>query len=94
MKSVYICIALILVAFATGWTANSWQDDSVKLAIEQATTKSREASTKAAAEAIAKIEVKNTTINAKVIERIKTETVYAECRHSPDTYQLILEAFK
>ena len=48
----------------------------------------------AAAREVAKIEVKNVTIQGKVIERIRTETVYSECRHSPDTWKLIQEAFK
>lgn len=87
-------ICLVSGAFLAGWVAKGWKDDSIKLAIEQATAQSRDASATAAAAAIAKIQISNTTIQGKVIERIRTETVYAECRHSPDTYNLILEAFK
>jgi len=87
-------VGLIVGAFLAGWTAKGWKDDSIKLAIEQATSLSRDASATAAAEAIAKIQVSNTTIQGKVIERVRTETVYAECKHSEDTYNLILEAFK
>ena len=56
--------------------------------------KARKEALSAAADAIAKIDVKNVTIQGKVIERISTETVYLDCKHSPDTWQLIQEAFK
>ena len=60
----------------------------------EAEDKARAEALEAAAREVAKIEVKNVTIQGKVIERIRTETVYSECRHSPDTWKLIQEAFK
>lgn len=60
----------------------------------EAEDKARTAALDAAAREIAKIDVKNVTIQGKVVERIRTETVYADCRHSPDTWKLIQEAFK
>lgn len=56
--------------------------------------KAREEALSAAADAIAKIDVKQVTIQGKVIERIRTETVYSDCKHSPDTWALIQEAYK
>ena len=60
----------------------------------EAEDKARAEALDAAAREVAKIEVRNVTIQGKVIERIRTETVYSECRHSPDTWNLIQEAFK
>lgn len=89
-----VVLSLLAGMFLLGWTVRGWHSNSVELAVERATQLSRDASAQSAAEAIAKISVTNTTVQAKVIERIRTETIYAECRHSPDTYDLILEAFK
>lgn len=86
-------IGLVAGAFIAGWVAKGWKDDSIKLAIEQATAQSRDASATAAAAAIAKIQISNTTIQGKVIEKIRVEKEYQTCRHSPDAYQLILDAF-
>jgi hypothetical protein len=46
----------------------------------------------AAAEAIAKIKPKYTTIQNEVQREIHTETVYADCRHSPDGLRLVNQA--
>lgn len=61
---------------------------------KDAADKVRKEALSAAADAIAKIDVKNVTIQGKVIERIRTETVYSDCVHSPDTWALIQQAYK
>lgn len=83
-------VVLLLLSFAGGWSVRGWKDDSIKQAIDDSAKKSRQA----AAEQIAKIQIVNTTVQNKVIERIRTEIQYQECRHSPDTFKLILEAFE
>lgn len=85
-----IAAGLLIVSFAMGWSVRGWKDDSIKQAITESTQKSRDA----AADQIAKIQVVNTTVQNKVIERIRTEVQYKDCKHSPDTFNLILEAFK
>lgn len=93
MRNYLIAIAAIIL-FAAGWSVRGWKDNSIKQAIEEAAQKSRDASSLAAAEQIAKIQITQTTIQNKVIERIRTEVQYQECKHSPDTFKLILDAFK
>lgn len=61
------------------------EDAIVRKVLDTATAK--------AAEAIAKINIKNTTINNKVREIIKTELVYTECKHTSDAFQKIKEAY-
>jgi hypothetical protein len=93
LKSVAL-VTLSVALFSAGWVVKGWSDDSSTRRIEQAITKTREISNGVAASAIAGITVNNTTIQGKVIERVRTETVYAECRHSTETHQLIKDAFK
>ena len=61
--------------------------------IELEQHQAREEALSAAASEIAKIDVKQITIQGKVIERIRTEQVYTECKHSPETFNMIKEAF-
>jgi len=61
---------------------------------ELSARKASENAQQAAAIEIAKIEIRNTTIEAKIIERVKTEKVYQDCEHTDETYKLILEAYR
>mgnify|MGYP001573609545 CR=1 FL=1 len=85
-------VAALLVA--AGWFGHSWYTDSNTLRIERATNAAVSAASKAAAEQIAGIKITNTVIHGKIIERVRTETVYQTCSHSPETFQLIQQAFK
>ncbi len=73
------------VATATGfnvgskWTQAKWDSAVV------AQAKGEAAALKAAAEAIAKIEVKSETIIRPLRTEIRTNTVYRECKHSDDS---------
>ena len=86
----YSALISLVAAFVGGWIGHGLYNDKVAEAIEA----TRKEAAQSAAEEIAKITVTNTTITGKVIERVRTETVYAECKHSPDTFNLIKDAFK
>jgi hypothetical protein len=43
------------------------------------------------AQEIAKLKVENTTVQGKIIERVRTEIVYTECKHSDSDYKLLTE---
>lgn len=83
-----IVIALALVA--SGWLLRGWRDDSIQLAIVEAAN----ASQLAAAKEIAKIQIKNTVIEQKIIEHTFHDPVYQDCKHSPEEYNYIKELFK
>ena len=81
---------LIMAAlFAAGWVSHGMYNTKITEAIALA----RQEAAQSAAQEIAKITVSNTTIQNKVVERIRTETVYQDCKHSSDTFNLITEAF-
>ena len=89
LKEYYVIIGLVLV-FSMGWGSHVLYSNSITEAIALA----RQEASMSAAQEIAKITATNTTIQQKVIERVRTETVYSECRHAPDTYQLIKDSLK
>ena len=86
----YQTVIFLVLVFVMGWIAHGMYSDSVVKAIEE----TRKEAAQSAATEIAKITITNTTVQGKVIERIRTEQVYSECQHSPDTYELIKGAFK
>jgi len=86
----YAGIALGLALVASGWTLRGWRDDSIKVAILEAAKVSQQATAKE----IAKIEVKNTVIHQKMVERTYHEPVYTDCKHSPEAFDQIKELFK
>lgn len=92
-----VLLGWVISAGGAGWYGFGLGYDRhvAEIATQQAAAEAaRKEALDAAAREIAKIEVKNVTIQGKVVERIKTETVYADCKHSPDTWKLIQEAFK
>lgn len=92
-----VLLGWVLSVIGAGWYAmNLGYDKHITeiAAQRESDEKVRKEALDAAAREIAKIDVKNVTIQGKVIERIRTETLYSECRHSPDTWNLIQEAFK
>ena len=86
----YQAVIFMALLFIAGWLGHGLYSDAVTKAIEE----TRKLAAESAAQEIARIEIKNTTVTGKVIERVRTETVYAECRHSPDTFGLIKDAYK
>jgi len=86
---------LALVAAVAFGNHHGYQSRLGEEAIEQqAAEKGRKEALAAVAAEIAKIDVKQVTIQGKVIERIRTEQVYSECKHSPESWALIQEAYK
>ena len=83
--------ALIFMAalFVAGWVSHGIYSNKVAEAIALA----RQEAALSAASEIAKITVSNTNVYNKVVERTRTETVYQDCQHSSDTFNLINEAF-
>ena len=84
---ILIGLALVLSIFATGFGAGVW----VRTSIE---AKAQQAAIKASVEAIKQIQITNTTIQNKTREIIKTETVYTECRQTPEMWELLQKAYK
>lgn len=87
-------ILLLVSLVLLGWFGRGWYDDSQTLRVEQVIAKTKEEAQAGAAAAIAKIEVKNTVVNQKVVEHTYHDPVYQECRHTPEAYQQILDLFK
>jgi hypothetical protein len=81
-------IAICAALYAFGWITHSWYQDGVEkqvrafLTVQQANT----------AKQIASITASQTVINNKVVEKVRTEKVYLECKHTPDTLLLINQA--
>lgn len=86
----YAGIAIALALVASGWTLRGWRDDSIKVAIMEA-AKAAQLET---AQEIAKIEVKNTVIQQKIIEHTFHDPVYQDCKQSPEDFQYIKDLFK
>ena len=84
---VLIALISVMAVFGIGFIAGVWVKDSLYIRAQQA-------SMEGAAAAIAKIDVKQTTINQRIIERIRTEKVYSECRHSPEAFKTLLESYQ
>jgi len=82
--------SIIIASFASGWLLHGWKFDSDALIV----AKAQEAAQIATAKEIAKIEIKNTVINQKIIERTYHEPVYQDCKHSPEAFEQIKELFK
>jgi glutamine synthetase len=59
---------------------------------EQRIESAKQAMAEAAAEAISKIKVVNTTVQNEVQREIRTNTVYADCKHSDDGLRLLNNA--
>lgn len=88
----------VVAALAGAGGAGYWKGgndaEAEHLRIEKAQEQAHKDALQAAAKEIAKIDVKSVTIQGKVIERIRTEQVYTECRHSPDAWKLVQEVYK
>ena len=60
--------------------------------INKVSTTAKEAASLGAADAIAKIEVRHVTIQGKLQKEVFTNTVYADCKHTPASLQLLNDA--
>jgi hypothetical protein len=95
----WLILAVTLLVGAAGATGY-WQGGKHKAnAIEAQAAreaalieKARDAAIDGAAQAIAAIEVKNTTIRQKVEVQTREVPIYRECRHTADTLSLLNDA--
>lgn len=94
MIKYYLIGGMVIFLLSLAFYGGMRLEQSNQMRLEQVANKAAEKASVAAAKAISEIEIKQTTINNKVREIIKTETVYADCKHSPEAYQSILEKFK
>lgn len=83
----YILIAFLLAlagAGVGGFKLGVDHEVASQVTKEELVAEAVDAATSAAADAIAKLKVKTTTINSEVQHEIRTNTVYADCK-LPDT---------
>lgn len=93
-------ILLGLLGAALSFAAGTWYGTGLgedreyaKRAREDAIIKKvQDTATQSAADAIAKIKVRNTTIHQEVQREVKTDVRYVECRHTPAVFEKINEA--
>ena len=83
----YSALIALIAAFVGGIYAHKLFIDSSAQDLEMY----REEIANANAQAIAKLKVENTTVQGKIIERVRTEIVYTECKHSDSDYKILTE---
>jgi hypothetical protein len=83
-----IYLTVVAAIFGTGWKLRDYQADSAELLVQ----KVKEEARLGTAEAIAKIEIKYTTVNRRLEKEVIKELVYTECRHSPEAFAALNEA--
>ena len=82
-------LAIVGGSFYGGIKYQQAKQTEIELLVERSIGKAADS----AAKAIAGITIKQTTINNKVKEIVRTETVYSECKHTPDAFERIKEKF-
>lgn len=80
-------VAYTLFVLMVGFAGGAWVFGSIE-------ARAQRGAEKGAAAEIAKLKPQTTIVNNKVVEHITTERVYQDCRHSPDAFKTILEAYK
>lgn len=80
-----LLIIAVAIGFGGGWKVKDWQEDAGRLRDELVMQKAEEGSAKA----IAAIKVQNVTIRQPLEREIRENTVYADCRNSPDGMRLL-----
>lgn len=75
-------------AFFYGQGVGGDQVTAKQAAVDQAIQATREAAQQGAADAIAKITVKNVTINRKLETEVREKPVFRDCRSGPDSVRL------
>lgn len=91
----YIYLAILLAGAlggATGaWQVQNWRhgaEEAIQAREDRARQETREAAQQGAAAAIAKIEVKNVTINRKLETEVREKAVFRDCRSGPDSVRI------
>lgn len=91
----YIIIGFLLAlaaAGAGGFKLGADHEVASQATKEELVAEAVDAANNAAAEAIAKLKVKNTTITNEVQHEIRTNTIYGDCNHSPAGLRLVNSA--
>ncbi len=78
--SLYVGVAVAAISFAGGWKVCNWKH----AADREATERGAAQAIQAAAKELANIEVKNVTIRQTLEKEIHHNTVYVECKHTPN----------
>lgn len=87
IQKTVLMVAVLLFTFAHGVFVGSWITTN-------AADKIQKAAQEGAAIEIAKLQITNTTVVNKVREIIRTERIYAECRHNPDAFGILKGMYK
>lgn len=91
----YIIIAMlggILAAGAGGFKLGADHEIAAQAREQKHITEAVEAASTAAAQAIAQIKPKYTTIQGRIETQIRTETVFKECKLPPESLKLVNKA--
>lgn len=88
MEAALLAVVIYLGGF---WSGHQYEKMN-QLETEQVITQVRQAADESAAAAIAKIEVQHQTVYQPVMETIRSEVKYRECKHDAKTLLLINEA--
>lgn len=88
------CVVALAAGAVGGYVKGGRDNEAEHLRIDNLQQAAKDVALQAVAAEIVKIDVKNVTIQGKVIERIRTEQVYADCKHSPESWRLIQEAYQ
>jgi len=91
----YAILALVVAwgasaggAFLYGQKVGGDHEKATQAAVEKSINDTREAAQRGAADAIAKISVKNVTINRKLETEVREKPVFRDCRSGPDSVRL------
>lgn len=90
--SMFVAFVLIVSAFFYGQKVGADGQVAEQAVIDKAIADTRQAALEGAADAIAKIKVRNTTIQGRVDTIIKENPVYGDCKHTPESLRLLNEA--
>lgn len=85
-------IAIVSVTYLTGYQNGKGQAADENLRLESVALRVSAAAQEAAANEIAKIQIRHTTIQQKVQRETIEKPVYRDCRHSPGGLQLANQA--
>lgn len=87
-------IILAIILLAAGAAGGWWVNDNHRDALELREAQGKAQALTATAEAIAKIEVKNTTIRQTLETQVKEIPVYRDCKNTPEVMGTINEALR
>lgn len=92
LVAIAIALGAIVGAFAYGVHVGKDAETATQARIDKAVQDTREAANQAAADAIAKIKITNTTIRGEVQREIQTNTIYRDCKLPADGLRIANDA--